>query len=188
MQIVSSLPFNDFICKIRYDYYEMKVILIPILCCCNNCCCSLQAKKWCSSLSSSHIDDELGDPCPKIDLGHFLLSSWWCSCPNYLDRVAHTKPYPVINQALMRLLFCKLLLQCRSFVENHFTSIRGFFTFFAWVNHLTTSACPQFSPYWGISGNFDFFSSPFLEEILISVWEKWGILQTRKSWFSELFT
>ena len=110
MQIVSSLPFNDFICKIRYDYYEMKVILIPILCCCNNCCCSLQAKKWCSSLSSSHIDDELGDPCPKIDLGHFLLSFWWCSCPNYLDRVAHTKPYPVISQALMRLLFCKLLL------------------------------------------------------------------------------
>ena len=50
------------------------------------------------------------------------------------------------------------------------------------------SACPQFSPYWGISGNFDFFSSPFLEEILISIGEKWGILQTRKSWFSELFT
>ena len=49
------------------------------------------------------------------------------------------------------------------------------------------SACPQFSPYWGILGNSDFFSAPFLEEIIISVGEKWGILQTRKSWFSELF-
>ena len=86
----------------------------------NSCLNSLQAKKWCSSLSSLHIDEELEHPwCrPKIDLGHFLLAR--CSCPNYLDRVAvaHTrttnyqkKPYPLIliSPALMRLFFCSLL-------------------------------------------------------------------------------
>ena len=86
----------------------------------NSCLNSLQAKKWCSSLSSLHIDEELKQHpwCrPKIDLGHFLLAR--CSCPNYLDRVAvaHTrttnyqkKPYPLIliSPALMR-LFCSLL-------------------------------------------------------------------------------
>ena len=43
---------------------------------------------------------------------------------------------------------------------------------------ISTRACPQFFPIWGISGNFKIFSSPFLEEFWLGNWGKMVKIKT----------